>query len=68
MFVVQTGEILPVDGLILESSDITCDEAPMTGESNLIKKDIGRCPFMLCGCKVQTGVGRMVVVAVGLET
>lgn len=40
----------------------------MTGESHLIKKDTAKCPFMLCGCKVQTGVGLMLVIAVGTET
>ncbi|KAH7819773.1 P-type ATPase (P-ATPase) Superfamily Protein [Monocercomonoides exilis] len=68
IFVVQTGEILPADGLCIESSDIQCNEAPMTGESDLIKKDPTNCPFLLCGCKVQNGMGKMVVVAVGLDT
>jgi hypothetical protein len=35
-----------------KAHDITCDEAPMTGESELIKKNPIDSPFMLCGCKV----------------
>jgi Ca2+-transporting ATPase len=59
---VSTGDILPVDGIILESNDIQCDEAPMTGESDLIKKSLDRNPFMLSGCKVIIIIITMIVV------
>ncbi|KAA6398486.1 MAG: putative P-type ATPase [Streblomastix strix] len=68
IFTVQTGDVLPADGLVTESNNISCDEAPMTGESHLIRKTYNQNPFMLCGCKVQTGFGKMVVVAVGMDT
>ena len=32
------GEIFPVDGIIINSSDIEIDESSITGESDLIKK------------------------------
>ena len=40
----------------------------MTGESDLIRKNPEKCPFLLSGCKVQTGFGKMLVVAVGMNT
>jgi Ca2+-transporting ATPase len=52
IFQVQTGELLPCDGLVSESHGIECDESAMTGESLLIKKEPISNPFMLCGCKV----------------
>ncbi|KAK2944167.1 ion-transporting P-type ATPase [Blattamonas nauphoetae] len=65
---VTTGDVLPADGLCLEANNINCDEAAMTGESDLIKKSPETHPFMLCGCKVQTGFGRMLVLSVGMNT
>ncbi|KAH7823435.1 P-type ATPase (P-ATPase) Superfamily Protein [Monocercomonoides exilis] len=65
---VSTGDVLPVDGLCIESNNISCDEAPMTGESDLIRKTPDKHPFLLCGCKVQTGYGKMVTTAVGMDT
>ena len=40
----------------------------MTGESDLIRKNPEKHPFMLSGCKVQTGFGKMLVVCVGMNT
>jgi len=36
--VVETGEILPVDGVFLRGHNVKCDESGATGESDLIKK------------------------------
>jgi magnesium-transporting ATPase (P-type) len=52
LFQVQTGELLPCDGVVLESNGIECDESAMTGESLLVKKDPVKNPYLLCGCKV----------------
>ncbi|KAA6394342.1 MAG: putative Calcium-transporting ATPase, partial [Streblomastix strix] len=68
IFQIQTGDILPADGICIESNNISCDESEMTGESKLIKKSPEQTPFMLCGCKIQTGFGKMIVVAVGMNT
>ena len=41
---VQYGMAIPVDGLLLFSSQLLCDESAMTGESDEIKKEPqGRC-------------------------
>ena len=38
--IVETGEIISVDGLIIESHDIIADESSMTGETIGIKKHV----------------------------
>ncbi|KAK2962314.1 ion-transporting P-type ATPase [Blattamonas nauphoetae] len=68
VFLISTGDVLPADGLCIESNNISCDEAAMTGESDLIKKNPETRPFCLCGCKVQTGFGKMIVSSVGMNT
>lgn len=35
---VVTGEILPVDGILIKSNNISTDESSITGETNLLKK------------------------------
>jgi Ca2+-transporting ATPase len=52
IFEVQTGELLPCDGLMIEVNGVECDEAAMTGESCHIVKNTTTDPFMLCGCTV----------------
>ena len=36
---IKYGDLIPADGLILQSSDLKIDEASLTGETDLIKKD-----------------------------
>ena len=43
------GDILPVDGVLIEGSDVKIDESALTGETNLISKDTSEKPFMLSG-------------------
>lgn len=62
--VIDTGDIIPADGIFLEGHNMKCDESAMTGEPDAIKKSEGQ-PFLLSGCQVLEGVGRMLVVAVG---
>ena len=37
---IETGEILSVDGILIEGHNISCDESSITGEINDIKKRI----------------------------
>ena len=39
MLLIETGEVLPVDGLLVEGK-IECDEANLTGESDVRKKEV----------------------------
>lgn len=36
--VIQTGEVLTVDGLVIEANKIQMDESSITGESHLMEK------------------------------
>ena len=70
--IISTGEIISVDGFLIESHDIMADESSMTGEPIGIKKGVPtwqageKCnPFMISSSKVLEGTGRMIVMAVG---
>ncbi|KAI1321773.1 hypothetical protein EDD11_000049 [Mortierella claussenii] len=52
IMLVEPGDLLVVDGIILKSHNITCDESSATGESNAMKK-------------VLDGSGSMLITAVG---
>jgi Ca2+ transporting ATPase len=43
------GHLIPADGLVLESSDLKIDEASLTGEAALIKKDPVEKPMLFSG-------------------
>lgn len=69
----ETGESFPVDGIIIKSFGVTCDESSATGESDLLHKEVPTeqnpidCnPFLFSGAQVQEGTGTMVVAAVGI--
>src|SRR4051812_7766780 len=46
-------------------ADLKVDESSMTGESNPVKKDSVMDPWLLCGCQIVEGRGKMLVLAVG---
>ena len=47
----QTGDLLPADGIIIQSNDLKLDESSLTGESDAIKKGEDRDPMLLSGNK-----------------
>lgn len=62
---VKYGDLLPADGIILQSNDIKIDESAMTGESDHVKKSVERDPLLFSGTHVMEGSGKMVVTCVG---
>lgn len=60
---VQTGDQLPVDGIVTESSGLEVDESLLTGEADPIHKQPG--DRVLSGSFVVAGQGRYVATAVG---
>ncbi|VDD92928.1 unnamed protein product, partial [Enterobius vermicularis] len=52
------GDLLPVDGLLLQSNDLKIDESSLTGESDLIKKSTN----------AMEGSGKILVTAVGVNS
>ena len=61
---VKYGDLLPADGVVVQSNDLKVDESSLTGESDLVKKG-EKDPLLLAGTHVMEGSGKMVVTAVG---
>lgn len=62
---VKYGDLIPADGVIIQSSDLKVDESSLTGESDHVKKGEIQDPMLLSGTHVMEGSGKMVLVAVG---
>eukprot|EP00941_MAST-03F_sp_MAST-3F-sp1_P006382 g6382.t1 len=62
------GDIVDADGILLEGDGIKMDEASLTGESDLCKKNPEKKMFILSGTGVKEGSGKMVVIAVGVNS
>jgi Ca2+-transporting ATPase len=77
----EPGDLVPVDGILIEGFNIKCDESQATGESDIIKKRAGDevfaaiekhenvkklDPFILSGARVMEGVGTYMVTSTGI--
>ncbi|QTE38871.1 magnesium-translocating P-type ATPase [Mucilaginibacter gossypii] len=74
----SAGDIIPADGLVLESEALFVDEAAFTGESYPVEKNPGvesvdaplarrnNCLFM--GSSVVSGIGKALIVTTGQQT
>ncbi|XP_075587322.1 plasma membrane calcium-transporting ATPase 3 isoform X2 [Dermatophagoides farinae] len=65
---VKYGDLLPADGIIIQSNDLKVDESSLTGESDHVKKGLDYDPTLFSGTHVMEGSGRMVVTAVGINS
>ncbi len=45
----STGDIVPADGVLIQSHELKTDESTLTGESRLVKKGIDVNPILLSG-------------------
>ncbi|KAH7360652.1 E1-E2 ATPase-domain-containing protein [Rhexocercosporidium sp. MPI-PUGE-AT-0058] len=83
VMLLEPGDMVPVDGILIEGHSIKCDESSATGESDLLKKHSGAevfkaieaggdirklDPFILSGSKIAEGVGKFLVTAVGVHS
>eukprot|EP00760_Papus_ankaliazontas_P014439 PhM_4_TR16080/c6_g2_i1/m.38362/K01537/E3.6.3.8; Ca2+-transporting ATPase len=68
VLLVETGAQMVCDGLMIYGEDIRMNESAMTGESDLIKKSDDKDCFFLSGTSVEEGTGRMLVIAVGMNS
>lgn len=66
--VIDTGDVLPADGVLIKGYNLNTDESSLTGEPIQIAKDAQRDPFLLSGSKVVQGIGRMLVIATGINS
>ncbi|MBE3048017.1 hypothetical protein IMZ48_37015, partial [Candidatus Bathyarchaeota archaeon] len=79
----EPGDLIPVDGVLIEGFNVKCDESQATGESDIIKKQTADHvynairsngstkkldPFILSGAKVMEGVGTFMVTSTGVHS
>ena len=72
----RIGDIINVDGFVINDGKIGMDESPVTGESDVMWKEDKfelkgskyTCPFVFSGSQVVDGYGNMLVAAVGDKT
>ncbi|KAL6709997.1 plasma membrane calcium [Coniothyrium glycines] len=79
----EPGDLIPVDGILIQGHGLKCDESSATGESDLLKKMGGDeafkaierhdnlkkvDPFILSGAKVSEGMGTFLVTATGVHS
>eukprot|EP00297_Palpitomonas_bilix_P001737 CAMPEP_0113902812 /NCGR_PEP_ID=MMETSP0780_2-20120614/22080_1 /TAXON_ID=652834 /ORGANISM="Palpitomonas bilix" /LENGTH=1043 /DNA_ID=CAMNT_0000895703 /DNA_START=155 /DNA_END=3283 /DNA_ORIENTATION=+ /assembly_acc=CAM_ASM_000599 len=62
--VLESGDKIPADGIFIKGHGLAVDESVMTGEPDAIPKK-EEAPFMLSGCQIVEGMGRMIVTTVG---
>ncbi|MPC18042.1 Plasma membrane calcium-transporting ATPase 3 [Portunus trituberculatus] len=65
---IKYGDLLPTDGILLQSNDLKIDESSLTGESDHVKKGVDLDPMVLSGTHVMEGSGKMIVTAVGVNS
>ncbi|KAH9629556.1 hypothetical protein HF086_008600 [Spodoptera exigua] len=65
---IKYGDLLPADGILLQSNDLKVDESSLTGESDHVKKGEAFDPMVLSGTHVMEGSGKMLVTAVGVNS
>lgn len=65
---IKYGDLIPTDGIISQANDLKIDESSITGETDLIKKDLFENVTILSGTHVMEGSGQYIVTAVGLNS
>eukprot|EP01132_Coremiostelium_polycephalum_P002350 gene2350-2898_t len=71
IIIVDTGDIVCADGVFVDGHSMICDESPINGESDPVKKGHIRDhldPFIYSGSIVIDGFGKMLVTAVGVNS
>lgn len=65
---IKYGDLLPADGILVQSNDLKIDESSLTGESDHVKKGESFDPTVLSGTHVMEGSGKILVTAVGINS
>ncbi|MEK6690985.1 MAG: cation-translocating P-type ATPase [Nitrospirota bacterium] len=78
ILLLEAGDKIPADGRLIENHSLSCDEAPLTGESIPVRKildplpeDVGvgdRKNMVLTGTTVTYGRGKVVTTSTGMNT
>ena len=64
--ILEEGDRVPADLVLIEANNLTCDESSLTGESEAVKKEIEDEVYMDCNILSGNAVG--VVKAIGMKT
>ena len=79
----EPGDLIPVDGILIDGHNLRCDESSATGESDIIRKQASDevyqaitenqvtkklDPFILSGGKVSEGVGTFLATSTGVNS
>ncbi|KAL1875860.1 plasma membrane calcium [Diaporthe australafricana] len=83
MLHLEPGDMIPVDGILIEGFNVKCDESQATGESDVIRKrpadevyaaiengeNLAKMdPFIQSGARVMEGVGTFMATSVGIHS
>lgn len=68
LVMVEAGDEIPCDGVVVTSNQLQVDESALTGEPLDIDKNEADDPFLLSGCTVEAGSAVMLAMAVGKES
>lgn len=78
ILLLESGDRVPTDARLVENHSLRCDEAPLTGESVSVGKDIRSLPenvrvsdrknMIFTGTSVTFGRGKAIVTATGMNT
>ncbi|MDH7511550.1 MAG: cation-translocating P-type ATPase [Clostridiales bacterium] len=78
ILLLESGDRIPADARLIESFSLQCDEAPLTGESVPVRKDVKPLPMetrvsdrknmIFAGTSVTFGRGMAVITSTGMKT
>ena len=60
MNAIIAGDMLPADGVLIQSNDLKIDESSLTGESDQIRKSPESDPIILSGTNVMEGSAKVI--------
>ena len=63
--ILDTGDAIPADGILIEGFNLVVNQSALTGEAKNIPKSPNSSPFLFAGTQVVEGVGKMIVCRVG---
>ncbi|KAF1324644.1 Calcium-translocating p-type atpase, pmca-type, partial [Globisporangium splendens] len=68
VIILETGDKVPADAVLIRGQDLKCNESSLTGEPDDVTKSAKSDPFLLSSCLVASGHGECLVIAVGAES
>mmetsp|Transcript_25715 Transcript_25715/g.72045 ORF Transcript_25715/g.72045 Transcript_25715/m.72045 type:complete len:982 (-) Transcript_25715:61-3006(-) len=66
--VVDCGDQIPADGIVVFADDLTVDQSVMTGETDSLEKSVDGDWKLMSGCQADAGMGRMMIIATGEQS